>query len=158
MKFPGNFDLARAVEPGAAANALAELSDWHNMAAGTHSAHTWRAGRADAAIIQGFCDGVGQAYYPAVPTTIRAYVKRCVAAGKKPTTIRRDVATLARAHIAGGVVSSYAGEPVRLVLKEMARALPGRQRQAKALQWQDIKQFIDKVGKGLRADRERALL
>jgi integrase len=47
---------------------------------------------------------------------------------------------------------------VRLALKEMGRVTTSRQRQALALGWQDIKEFIESAGEGLRADRERALL
>lgn len=40
----------------------------------------------------------------------------------------------------------------------MGRKTSGRQRQALALGWKEIKEFIESAGEGLRADRERALL
>jgi integrase len=45
-----------------------------------------------------------------------------------------------------------------LALKEMGRVTSSRQRQALALGWADIKEFLKTAGEGLRADRERALL
>jgi integrase len=77
---------------------------------------------------------------------------------KKPATIRRYLATIARAHLAAELLSPCASEPVRLALKEMSRAQPARQRQARPLGWAEIKQFLETAGKGMRADRERALL
>jgi integrase len=47
---------------------------------------------------------------------------------------------------------------VRLALKELAQKVPARQRQARPLGWAEIKQFLETAGKGIRADRERALL
>src|SRR5882672_12101813 len=40
----------------------------------------------------------------------------------------------------------------------MGRETSARQAQARALGWDEIKQFIASAGQGLRADRERALL
>jgi hypothetical protein len=50
------------------------------------------------------------------------------------------------------------GEAVRLALKKMGRETSARQGQARALGWQEIKEFIGSAGQGLRADWERALL
>jgi integrase/recombinase XerD len=47
---------------------------------------------------------------------------------------------------------------VRLGLKKMGRETSARQAQARALSWKEIKEFIGSAGKGLRADRERAML
>jgi hypothetical protein len=47
---------------------------------------------------------------------------------------------------------------VRLGLKKMGRETSARQAQARALGWNEIKEFIGSAGQGLRADRERALL
>ena len=40
----------------------------------------------------------------------------------------------------------------------MGRETLARQRQARALGWKEIKEFIESAGEGIRADRERALL
>ena len=97
-------------------------------------------------------------YLPADPKTIRAFIEHCVNNGKKPATIRRYVATIARAHVAAGLLNPCSSEAVRLGLKKMGRETSARQDQAHPLGWKEIKEFIDGAGEGLRADRERAML
>jgi site-specific recombinase XerD len=150
-----NLERIEQPEPSEALNRLVE---WSAMAEGAYSKNTQRAQRADGAIFQGFCEAKGLAFFPATPTTIRVFIEHCVSEQKKPATIRRYVATIARAHIAAGISSPCASEPVRLALKEMGRVTTSRQRQALALGWKEIKEFIESAGEGLRADRERALL
>jgi integrase len=81
-----------------------------------------------------------------------------VKAGKKPATVKRYVATIARVHIAAGLLNPCSSEAVRLGLKKMGRETSARQDQVHPLGWKDIKEFIDSAGVGLRADRERAML
>lgn len=138
--------------------ALEALSIWESLARGAYSANTRRAWRADTAAFQAFCEQTGRAWFPAQPATVRAYIEACVREAKKPATIRRYVATIARAHAAAGLPSPCASEPVRLALKAMARGTAARQRQARALGWAQIRRFIESAGEGLRAERERALL
>ena len=138
--------------------ALGRLVAWESMAEGAYAKNTRRAQRADGAIFQAFCERVRVSYFPASPQTIRSFIEHCVKESKKPATIRRYVATIASAHIAAGLLSPCASEPVRLALKEMGRNTTSRQRQALALGWKEIKEFIESAGEGLRADRERALL
>jgi integrase len=47
---------------------------------------------------------------------------------------------------------------VRLALKKMGRETSARQAQARALGWNEIKEFIGSAGRGLRANLERAML
>lgn len=89
--------------------------------------------------------------------TIRAFIEDRTAAGKKPATIKRYVATIARVHIAAGLLNPCSGEAVRLGLKQMGRETSARQDQAYPLGWKEIKEFIASAGQGLRADRERAM-
>jgi site-specific recombinase XerD len=137
---------------------LERLVEWDAMAQRAYASNTLRAQKADGAIFQAFCEAQGLAFVPAAPATIRGFIEHCVRQEKKPATIRRYVATIARAHIAAGLSSPCASEPVRLALKEMGRVTTSRQRQALALGWKEIKEFIESAGEGLRADRERALL
>src|SRR5271168_2705961 len=90
--------------------------------------------------------------------TIRAFIEDQVKAGKKPATVKRYVATIARVHIAAGLLNPCSSEAVRLGLKKVGRETSARQDQAHPLGWKDIKEFIDGAGEGLRADRERAML
>jgi integrase len=137
---------------------LAALLEWQAMAEGAYSANTLRAQKADGAIFQAFCESRGEPYLPAAPKTIRAFIEDRVRAGKKPATIKRYVATIARVHVAAGLLNPCSSEAVRLGLKKMGRDTSARQDQAHPLGWKDIKEFIDSAGEGLRADRERAML
>jgi integrase len=137
---------------------LERLREWQGMAEGAYSANTLRAQKADGAIFQAFCEGRGESFLPADPATIRAFIEHEVVAGKKPATVRRYIATIGRAHIGAGLLNPCSGEAVRLALKKMGRETSARQAQARALGWDEIKQFIASAGEGLRADRERAML
>jgi integrase len=137
---------------------LAALLEWQAMAEGAYLANTLRAQKADGAIFQAFCELRGEPYLPADPKTIRAFIDDRVKAGKKPATIKRYVATIARVHIAAGLLNPCSSEAVRLGLKKMGRETSARQDQAHPLGWKDIKEFIESAGEGLRADRERAML
>jgi integrase len=137
---------------------LAALLEWQAMAEGAYSANTLRAQKADGAIFQAFCESRNEPYLPADPKTIRAFIETQVKAGKKPATVKRYVATIARVHIAAGLLNPCSSEAVRLGLKKMGRETSARQDQAHPLGWKEIKEFIDSAGEGLRADRERAML
>jgi len=119
------------------------------MAEGAYSVNTLRAQKADGAIFQAFCESHGEPYLPADPNTIRAFIEDRVKAGKKPATIKRYVATVARVHIAAGLLNPCSSEPVRLGLKKMGRETSARQDQAHPLGWKDIKEFIDSADEGL---------
>jgi integrase len=137
---------------------LAELLEWQAMAEGAYSPNTLRAQKADGTIFQEFCEQRGEAFLPADPKTIRTFIEHCVTNGKKPATIKRYVATVARVHAAAKLLNPCSSEAVRLGLKKMGRETSARQDQAHPLGWKDIKEFIETAGQGLRADRERAML
>jgi integrase len=137
---------------------LAALLEWQAMAEGAYSGNTLRAQKADGAIFQAFCESRGESYLPADPKTIRAFINDRVKAAKKPATVKRYVATIARVHIAAGLLNPCSSEAVRLGLKKMGRETSARQDQAHPLGWKEIKEFIGSAGEGLRADRERAML
>ena len=137
---------------------LAALLEWQAMAEGAYSSNTLRAQKADGAIFQRYCESRGEPYLPADPKTIRAFIEDRVKAGKMPATVKRYVATIARVHIAAGLLNPCSSEAVRLGLKKMGRETSARQGQAHPLGWKEIKEFIDGAGESLRADRERALL
>jgi integrase len=137
---------------------LAALLEWQAMAEGAYSVNTLRAQKADGAIFQAFCELRSEPYLPADPKTIRAFIEDRVKALKKPATVKRYVATIARVHVAAGLLNPCSSEAVRLGLKKMGRETSARQDQAHPLGWKEIKEFIDSAGEGLRADRERAML
>ena len=137
---------------------LAELLEWQALAEGAYSPNTLRAQKADGAIFQAFCEGRGESYLPADPMTIREFIDHSVKAGKKPATIKRYVATIARVHVAAKLLNPCSSEAVRLGLKKMGRETSARQDQAYPLGWKEIKEFIESAGEGPRVDRERAML
>jgi len=137
---------------------LAALLEWQALAEGAYSASTLRAQKSDGAIFRAFCESQGEAYLPADPKTVRAFIEDRVKAGKKPATVGRYVATISRVHTAAGLTNPCSSEAVRLGIKKMGRETSARQDQAHPLNWKDIKEFIDCAGDGLRADRERAML
>jgi integrase len=137
---------------------LTALLEWQAMAQGAYSPNTLRAQKADGAIFQAFCKFRGESYLPADPKTIREFIEDRTVAGKKPATIKRYVATIARVHVAAGLLNPCSSEIVRLGLKKMGRETSARQGQAHPLGWKEIKAFIESAGEGLRADRERAML
>ena len=151
-------DTAPVVPGSVVRGPLAALLEWQAMAEGAYSPNTLRAQKADGAIFQDYCEARGAAYLPADPMTIREFIEDRQREGKKPATIKRYMATIARAHIAAGLLNPCSSEAVRLGLKKMGRETSARQDQAHPLGWKDIKEFIDSAGEGLRADRERALL
>jgi site-specific recombinase XerD len=161
-----NFEMKQAAEFGSKPIApqpvlkgpLAALLEWQSMAEGAYSPNTLRALKADGAIFQSFCEALGEPYLPADPKTIRTFIEHCVRKGKKPATIKRYVATIARVHVAAKLLNPCSSEAVRLGLKKMGRETSARQSQAHPLSWKDIKDFIESAGEGLRADRERAML
>src|SRR5271168_3925358 len=106
---------------------LAVLLEWQAMAEGAYSPNTLRAQKADGAIFQAFCESRAQPYLPADPKTIRAFIEHCVEMGKKPATVKRYVATIARVHIAAGLLNPCSSEAVRLGLKKMGRETSARQ-------------------------------
>src|SRR5580698_3999867 len=92
------FDLRLPVPQPLLEGPLATLLEWQAMAEGGYSPNTLRAQKADGTIFQAFCEERGEPYLPADPKTIRAFIEDRVEAGKKPATVKRYVATIARVH------------------------------------------------------------
>src|SRR3984885_13479402 len=155
---PSEFDPKPIAPLALLQGPLATLLEWQAMAEGAYSPNTLRAQKADGAIFQAFCESRAVAYLPADPKTIREFIQDRMWSGKKPATIKRYVASIARAHIAAGLLNPCSSEAVRLGLKKMGRETSARQSQAHPLGWKEIKDFIDSAGEGLRADRERAMV
>jgi integrase len=133
------------------------LVRWEREAGQAYPPNTLRAWRADWALFEEWARRADVPALPAHPDVIATYV-RDSALSRKPATVRRYLATIARAHLAAGLLNPCASETVRLAVKAMSRTYSVRQRQARGLGWGDISKFIDTAGAGIRADRERALL
>ena len=140
----------------AAANSV---RTWWNSAQKVYPASTQRAWRSDWHVYEAFCAERAVSTVPATPATVAAFVDACGEAGKKkPATIRRYLTTIALAHRVAKFDNPCTGELVRHALKGLTNEVSSAQRQARALGWTEIQQFIERAGKGLPATRERALL
>jgi hypothetical protein len=117
---------------------LTALLEWQALAEGAYSPNTLRAQKADGAIFRAFCESRGEPYLPADPMTIRAFIEDRVKAGKKPATIKRYVATIARVHVAAKLLNPCSSEAVRLGLKKIGRETSARQSRAHPLGWKEI--------------------
>src|SRR6202165_303404 len=113
---PPEFEPGRVAPQPVREGPLAALLEWQAMAEGAYSANTLRAQKADGAIFQAFCETRGERFLPADPKTIRAFIEDRVKAGKKPATVKRYVATIARVHIAAGLLNPCSSEAARLGL------------------------------------------
>lgn len=111
-------------------------------------------------MFQAFCESRGEAYLPAHPKTIRAFIEDRVEAGKKPATIKRYVPTITRVHIAAGLLNPCSSEAVRLGLKKMGRETSAQQDQAYPLGWKSTRmplQYAEKIN-AARSGMARAAL
>jgi integrase len=78
--------------------------------------------------------------------------------GRRPATVRRYLSTIAVAHRVAKLLNPIQDELVSLELRRLDQAVSVRQRQAKALGWEQIKRFLETAGESLPATRERALI
>lgn len=153
---------AKAVPPvstqASATQTSHALLRWTELAQRAYSANTLRAWRFDWAEFMGFCARVRSPALPATPDLVRAFIHDRIAAGKKPATIRRYMATIARAHRSAKLSDPTDSEEVRLGIKAMGRTLPARQRQARGLTWEEIARYLTVRPELLRDHRDRALV
>lgn len=134
------------------------LRQWTEWARGAHAPNTEVAWASDWRGWLEFCAGRDEAPLPANPLTVRAYIERRSALGRRKSTIRRNVATIAAAHAAANLPNPCEHPAVHLALKVMGRTLPGGARQARGLVWAEIAQFLAITDQDARTVRERALL
>src|SRR6204780_721830 len=127
---PSEFDPKPIAPRPVLEGPLAALLEWQAMAEGAYSPNTLRAQKSDGAIFQAFCESRSEPYLPADPKTIRGFIDGQVKAAKKPATVKLYVGTIARVHIAAGLLNPCSSEAVRLGLKKMGRETSARQDQA----------------------------
>jgi integrase len=131
---------------------------WWERAQRVYPHNTQKAWRCDWVVFLTFCEPTNACPLPATPETVAAFVAQCRIEGKKPATVRRYLSTIALAHRVAKLVNPCADEAVQLEIKGLTNAVSVRQRQARALGWAEVKQFLDTAGKSLPATRERALV
>src|ERR1700733_1193355 len=143
---------AYAVEPAK------RVRNWWERADRVYPANTKKAWRSDWAVFMAYCEPMQKSPLPAQPDTVASFVDACRLSAKKPATIRRYLSTIALAHRVANLPNPCSDEFVQLEIKGLYNVMSARQKQAKALGMEYIKQFIATVGQGIRPDREKALL
>jgi integrase len=131
---------------------------WWERARGVYPENTLRARRFDWAVFIGFCGELGAVPLPATAEIVAEFVEGQGAAGKKPATIRRYLSTIALTHRVAKLPNPCTEEAVQLAVRGLYKEKTARQRQARALGWAEIEQFLKTAGESLPATRERALL
>ena len=134
------------------------LEQWWQRAQGAYPPNTRKAWACDWASYASFCEDQGLCPLPANPETVAGFVQYCRGSAKKPATVQRYLSTIALAHRVAKLMNPCDDEAVRLEIKAFTNAVGVRQRQARALGWEHIKQFLESAGKSLPATRERALI
>jgi integrase len=138
--------------------ALSYIRKWWERAQGAYPPNTRKAWASDWAVFIGFCESRGFCPLPASPETVAGFVQFGRETAKKPTTVRRYLSTIGLAHRVAKLVNPCDDEAVKLEIKGFTNAVGVRQRQARALGWEHIKQFLETAGESLPATRERALI
>jgi integrase len=139
-------------------SAAERVRSWWERAQHVYPANTQKAWRCDWQLFISFCQPLAQRPLPATSETVAAFVTHCREAGKKPATVRRYLSTIAVAHRVAKLVNPIQDESVSLELRRLDQAVTVRQRQARALGWEQIKRFLETAGESLPATRERALI
>jgi integrase len=134
------------------------LEQWWQRAQGAYPPNTRKAWACDWKVFINFCGPRALCALPASPETLAAFVQFCRESLKKPATVQRYLSTIALAHRVAKLMNPCDDEAVRLEIKGFTNAVGVRQRQARALGWQQIKQFLETAGESLPATRERALI
>jgi len=159
---PALFGLLSPAQPtgGTASteHVLEKLRHWNQWVHGAYATNTEVAWESDWRGWLEFCSTRSADPLPASPLTVRAYIEARSSLGRRKSTIRRNVSTIAAAHAAAGLTDPCDHPAVHLALKMMGRALPGSPRQARGLVWTEIAQFLQITDTDLRTLRDRALL
>jgi integrase len=143
---------------GLEAAAAQKVRDWWERAQHVYPPNTQKAWRCDWQVFLSFCEPRGLSPLPATSECVAGFVTHCREAGRKPATVRRYLSTIAVAHRVAKLVNPIQDEAVSLELRRLDQAVTVRQRQAKALGWEQIKRFLETAGESLPATRERALI
>jgi integrase len=137
---------------------LLYIEQWWQRAQSAYPPNTRKAWACDWGVFLAFCGPSNLCPLPARPETIAAFVTHCREAAKKPATVQRYLSTITLAHRVAKLMNPCDDETVRLEIKAFTNAVGVRQRQARALGWAEIKQFLESAGESLPATRERALI
>lgn len=129
--------LAPPAKPAPPTVLAANLASYAAQAEGAFAPNTIRALLADQRVFGAFCDQHGVTDLPATPATVAAFV-RSMAATKKPSTIRRYLASISHKHRAAQAPDPCKADAVTLALKALHRAEGRAQKQAAPLRREHV--------------------
>lgn len=145
---------------------VASLARYSEHATGAFSRNTERALRSDLALFAAWCAQHGVESCPAAPSTVAAFLD-ATAASRKPSTLRRYLASIAHLHRAAGLQQSpTTSVEVQLRMRAIARSAAQQAReaavplqdQAEGITQRDVERILVHVGTTLRDLRDVALL
>lgn len=94
---------------------------------------------------------------PSTPETVAGYLAEC-AATWAVATIQRNLAAIAKAHVAVGAPDPTKSEIVRATMRGIRRSLSTAQKEARPILKEDLFQMLERMGDGPKDIRDRALL
>ncbi len=124
----------------------ARLDEHERVTRGAYSAATEKAWRSDSGIFADWCVHNRRATAPATPKTIAAFLDAKAGEGRKPATLRRYVASIARLHRAAGATDPTKSDEVRAALRRISKTKGVRQVQARAVTETEVEGIIEAVG------------
>lgn len=146
-----------ALPPGQSDDAERQLVVHAQAAADAYAPATLRAWAGDSKRFAEWCVDQRRVSLPATPTTVADFV-RFLASHRKPATVRRYLASIARQHIAANLADPTKAEKVRLAMRACLRRTDSRQRQARPITLSEEALMVAAAGTDLRGLRDSALL
>jgi integrase len=148
------------VIPAAHAPALTRLADrTRAFLAAAKACSTQRAYRGDWSHFEEWCRGLGLTALPAKPETVALYITG-LASSHRPTTLRRRLTVISRAHQAAGHPSPASMQQplVSETLKGIRRTVGTAERTKRPLYTEQLRAMIRAMPDSLQGIRDRALL
>ena len=119
---------------------------------------TKKAYRLDWSDFLSWCLTRGAQALPASPAAVGAYIAHLAGQGRKPSTIRRRLASISVAHKAAGQPSPTGDYGVRKTLDGIEREEGAPQRRVSPVRARNIRKGVQDLGPGVKGSRDRALL
>lgn len=124
---------------------------------GAISDHSYRALCGDLRLFFDWCRARELPALPASPQTVAAFLVD-QAEIKSKATVRRYLASIAKAHQQGGAANPVSHEEVTLAYERLYREDTSEPNQSAGLRWDQLKLGLAQLGEGTRAVRDNALL
>lgn len=120
------------------------LSNWRTAfqrLEGAYSPATMRSYFTDVQAFEAWCEAAGHTMFPASTETVCAFLED-QGRDKAPSTVRRRLYAIRKAHRLLGLPDPTQDEEINLALRRVRRAKPGRRKQAKGLTRSYLDRFL----------------